>query len=164
MELINAEELLTELGIETQALTSGNFKDSGGLFRDISPDQEAILQSLVDEAYIDFVTVVATGRDMEEGRVRELADGRIYTGRQALANGLVDELGSLQDAIDKAADLGGIAGTPAVLEYETEPTFEDLIFGLAETMTQSEAEKAQATLQQLSSPQLEYRYIGAGTR
>ena len=78
--------------------------------------ERAILQEMVDDLYDQFVAVVAEGRKMEPDRVRRLADGRIYTGRQAKKLGLVDEMGTQEDAVNAAAQLAGIAGKPAVHE------------------------------------------------
>ncbi len=74
-------------------------------------------QTILDETYDSFVAIVAAGRNMDEASVRELADGSVYTGRQALDNGLVTALGYEEDAIAKAAELGGISGEPRIVEY-----------------------------------------------
>jgi ClpP class serine protease len=77
-----------------------------------------------------------------------------------LANGLVDELGDQDVAIDKAADLGGISGEPRIVEYERIPTFEDLLFGLSTQLDRSQSEEINELIQEFSTPTLEYRYIG----
>ena len=76
-----------------------------------------------NDSYYRFVDIVSEGRKLDRATVRELADGRIYTGRQAKTVGLVDEFGSLQDAIDHAAELGGIHGTPRTVEYQPQRNF-----------------------------------------
>jgi len=89
-------------------------------------------QAIIDEAYDQFVGVVAEGRSMSREDVRQLADGRVYTGRQALELGLIDELGNLPDAIQLAADLGGIEGEPRIKEYRRRPSVWDVfMFQLA---------------------------------
>jgi protease-4 len=157
--VINAQGLLQDIGVEVTTVTSGPNKDFGNPWGELTEEQRAILQTLVDESYAEFVRVVAEGRDIPEAEVRALADGRIYSGRQALALGLVDELGDLEEAIGKAADLGGISGEPRVIEYEHEPTLSQLLFGVSSQYSQSEAERVQAVLDELSAPSLEYRYV-----
>ncbi|MCP4428122.1 MAG: signal peptide peptidase SppA, partial [Chloroflexi bacterium] len=108
-----------------------------------------------------FVQIVADGRNMDIETARELADGRIYSGRQAEANGLVDELGNLNDAIVKAAELGGISsGKPRIVEYEHIPSFSDLLLGVGSRLNQSEADKVFDIVAEFTTPTLEYRYVG----
>lgn len=157
--VINAQGLLEDIGVEVTTVTSGPNKDFGNPWADLTPQQREILQALVDESYNEFVRIVAEGRGLPEEEVRALADGRIYSGRQALALGLVDELGDLEEAIAKAADLGGIRGEPRIVEYEHEPTLSQLLFGVSSRLGESEAERVQAVLDELSAPSLEYRYV-----
>lgn len=89
-----------KLGIRPQVIKSGAFKDAGSPFRDMTEAERALFQKMIDEAYAQFVGVVATGRDMAPAAVRKVADGRILTGNQAKAAGLVDELGDLETAYD----------------------------------------------------------------
>ena len=83
-------------------------------------------EGITDEIYEGFVEVVAQARDLPLDKVRELADGSIYTGRQAQKLGLVDDVGTLDDAIAKAAELGGIEGEPRVIELRPTPSLLDL--------------------------------------
>jgi len=117
-QFINVEGFAEEYGIRAVTIKSGKFKDTGNPFREFTAAERELWQSIVDEAYAEFVQIVATGRSMAEADVREVADGRICTGRQAREMGLVDELGYLQDAIDRAAELGGIEGEPRIVEYK----------------------------------------------
>ncbi len=121
-QFINVEEFSEEYGVTAVTITSGKFKDVGNPFREFTEADEELLQAIVDEAYDGFVAIVAEGRGMEEAAVREMADGRICTGKQAQEANLVDELGYLPDAIDRAAEVGGIQGEPRIIEYENEPT------------------------------------------
>ena len=84
--------------------------------RDVTENERAILQGMVDDMYDQFVDVVARGRNMDRDQVLALADGRVFTGRQALEAGLVDEMGNYYDAVAKAAELAGIEGEPEVYE------------------------------------------------
>lgn len=160
-QIITAEELLNDVGVDVVIITSGENKSIGSPFREMTPEQIAIFQELVDESFDDFVQVIVDGRGLSESAVRELADGRIYSGRQAVANGLVDELGTLQDAIDKAATLGGITGTPRIIEYQHTASFTALLSGFSAQASQSEAEQLLQTVQTLTTPVLEYRFVGS---
>lgn len=91
--------LLDKAGIKTQTITSGKNKAMGSSTEKLTSEQREILQSLIDEAYDQFVGIVAEGRDLKESKVRELADGRIYTAKQAEKLGLVDEIGTFNDAV-----------------------------------------------------------------
>ncbi|MFQ5610654.1 MAG: signal peptide peptidase SppA [Anaerolineae bacterium] len=155
-QFINIEGFLEEHGIEATAITSGKFKDTGSLFRDMTEEDRALWQAIIDEAYDDFVAIVAEGRDMAEEEVRALADGRVYTGRQAKAAGLVDELGNLPDAIERAAELGGIEGTPRLVEYDEPPTVFEALFGAFQRPTP--VEELQSLLHLEVGPNLMYLY------
>ncbi len=91
--------LLDKYGIETETITSGDNKAMGSSVEPMTKEQKEIFQSLVDEAYEQFVGIVAEGRNMSVKEVKKLADGRIYTAQQALDNGLIDQIGTLEDAI-----------------------------------------------------------------
>lgn len=117
-QFLNVEQFSEEYGITAITVKSGEFKDTGNPFREFTEAEEALWQEIIDEAYAAFVKVVADGRAMSEEDVRAIADGRICTGQQAQAMGLVDSLGYLPDAIDRAAELGGIEGEPRIIEYE----------------------------------------------
>ena len=91
IELPKVVELLQKVGVEIRTLTSGELKDIGSPFRDLSGEETELLNNLITESYDQFVQTVATGRKMSVEEVRQLADGRIYSGVQAKANGLVDE-------------------------------------------------------------------------
>lgn len=99
MESVNITGLLDEYGIEFNTIKSGPYKDIMSPTREMTEEERAILQSMIDESYDEFVQIIASGRDMSEDEVRAIADGRIYSGKQALELNLVDELGSLDDTI-----------------------------------------------------------------
>ncbi len=113
----NIEGFMEEYGIDVETVKSGGNKDSGSFFRDLTTEERQIWQEIIDEAYDVFVQIIAEGRQLDEATVRELADGRVYTGQQALELGLIDNLGNLQDVIDRAAELGGIDGEPRIIDY-----------------------------------------------
>lgn len=160
MTLFNAEELIDEIGVDVVLLTSGPNKSMGSTWDELTPEHQEILEALIDETYEDFVQIVADGRGMDVATVRELADGRIYSGRQAADNGLVDELGNLDDAIAKAAELGGISGEPRIVEYEHLPGLSQLLLGVSALATQSETDRIVDMMGEFMTPTLEYRYVG----
>lgn len=105
LEYVNLAGLADKVGVEPVIVKSGKLKDMGSPFRDLTSEERRVLQAMIDEAYGDFVAAVANGRDMSESDVRTLADGRIYTGRQAKSNGLVDRLGGRSAAYREIARL-----------------------------------------------------------
>ena len=119
MEFANYEELLKKIGWQNIVVKSGRFKDIGSPNRPMSAADRQLLQTMIDDVQSQFVDAVAQGRNLSPEQVKEVADGRIMTGRQALAAGLVDQLGGLETAIDLAADLAGIVDPKVV--YPLEP-------------------------------------------
>ncbi|MEI3606378.1 signal peptide peptidase SppA [Pseudogracilibacillus sp. SE30717A] len=99
MENINYSELAENYGVHFNTIKSGKHKDIMSPSREMTKEEREILQSIIDEMYDDFVQVIVDGRGMSEAKVREVGDGRIYTGRQAKEVGLVDELGDFDDAL-----------------------------------------------------------------
>jgi protease IV len=125
----NWQELYRKVGIQQETIKSGPYKDIGSPARPLSGEEKELLQGMVNDIYEQFVTVVANGRKMDEKKVRTLADGRIYTGRQAKELGLVDDLGNLYDAIDIAAQMAGITDKPEIKEFGKIGTWEKLLGG-----------------------------------
>lgn len=162
MTVYDATELMEKVGLQVNAITSGENKAIGSTFAEMTPQQEDILQSLIDESYAEFVRVISEGRDMRQEDVLALADGRVYSGEQAFENGLVDQLGNFNDAIAKAAELGGIQGEPNVIEYERIPTVREMLTGFSSQIGKTEAERAMELFSEFTAPTLEYRYIGPG--
>ena len=117
--VINIEGLLEKLGIQIEIFKGGKYKDMYWGFRELTPEEEEIMQGMIDEYYEQFVDVVAEGRELSREEVRNLATGQIYTGTKAKELGLVDELGDLDTAIDLAAELAGIE--TAIVEYYQPP-------------------------------------------
>jgi len=117
--VINIKELLDKLGIQIEMFKGGKYKDMYWGFRELTPEEQEIMQALIDEYYEDFVAVVAEGRGLSKEEVRSLATGQIYTGTQAKELGLVDELGDLDTATDLAMELAGIE--TAMVEYYQPP-------------------------------------------
>ncbi len=104
----NLERLLDKVGVSFKVIKSGPYKDILAFDRELTPPEADILQQLIDVSYGQFVRTVAQGRNLAEEAVREFADGRIFTGEQALALGVVDRLGGEEDARRWAAELAGL--------------------------------------------------------
>lgn len=115
-------------GIDYYVSKSGEFKDMGGNWRGLTDEEKEYADTVVMETYEEFVTQVADGRSLSRSEVKELADGRVYTGIKAKELGLVDEFGNLYDAIDKAAELGGVQGEPKVV-YMNKVSLSSLLLG-----------------------------------
>jgi protease-4 len=132
MQLNNIEELMKKVGVKGYNIKSGVNKDIGSPFQPLSAEGREILQGLVDNVYGQFVTAVAKGRGMDESQVRKLADGRVYSGAQAKELGLVDQFGTLDDAIEAVAQRAGLAPNPAIFysQPEQERWWERVFFGV----------------------------------
>jgi protease-4 len=157
-EFPNASGLLEKVGVNFVVITSGPRKDIGSPYREMTESERAYWQTIVDEAYQGFVAIVAEGRHKSVDEVKPLADGSVYTGRQALQLGLVDQLGYEADAIAKAAELGGISGKPRIVEYKHAPTFLDLLNNMSQSraLVPSLAE----VMDLIGHPALSARWIG----
>lgn len=127
MVLPNFSELMDKIGISEVALTSGVMKDAGSPFRDLSKEERAYFESIVMDLYDQFVADVSASRGLPVDYVENLADGRAYTGRQALDLGLVDFLGSINDAIDILCDITGIDEPLYVEQPEPEASLLDML-------------------------------------
>jgi protease-4 len=127
MEFTNIEELFKKIGIKGVVVKSGEHKDIGSPFREMTPEEKKILQEVIDNVHQQFIQAVAKGRKMDQAKVVEIADGRILSGEQAKQIGLVDELGNLQDAIDVTAKLVGIEGKPNLLYPKRRLSLWDLL-------------------------------------
>jgi protease-4 len=127
METANVEGLLQKIGVEGVVIKSGKFKDVGSPLRKMSEEERGLMQAVMDDVHKQFIEAVAEGRSMELTEAQALADGRIFTGRQAKAVKLVDDLGNLDDAIQLAADTAGIEGEPKIVEPRRRFSVRDLL-------------------------------------
>jgi len=135
MPLSNIQALLKKLGLKAVIIKSGKFKDIGSPTHEMTGEERNILQASVDDVHDQFIEAVAAARKMPVNRVRTLADGRIYTGRQALKEGLVDRLGGFEDAMRLLAERAGIQGEPKIVyEKEERGLLYRLIRGNAESL------------------------------
>lgn len=111
----NVEELMKKIGVSSYVVKSGKFKDIGSPTRKMTEEEKALVQGIVDDIYDQFVEVIAANRKIPLQNIIKLADGRVFSGRQAKELGLVDGLGGLQDAVNLAASLAGLEGKPDVV-------------------------------------------------
>lgn len=154
MEFTNLEDLLKKIGVKGFVLKSGEHKDIGSPFREMSPEEKKILQDVVNNTHQQFIEAVATGRKLDRAKVAEIADGRIFTGEQAKQLGLVDRLGDLQDTIDMAAQMVGIVGKPSVIyPPKKKLSIWDLLFSdMASALIENLKEKGFELSYRLSAP------------
>lgn len=133
VESLNVEELFQKLGLRSTVVKSGKHKDIGSPLRKMTREEQRLLQGVLDSVHEQFICAVAEGRKLPLEKVRSLADGRIFSGDQAKALGLVDGLGNLQDTIAMAAQMAGIKGEPSVI-YPEKKRFSILDLLLQETI------------------------------
>jgi len=132
MEFPNAEELFRKVGVGWEVVASADHKDLGGYARALSPEDREILEGLVSDVHEQFVEVVSENRNLDLQTVRGLADGRVFTGRQANELGLVDGLMTLPETIDLAGRMAGLGADPRVVRpREPRVGLFDLIGGLS---------------------------------
>lgn len=115
-------DLYHKVGVSAKVVKSGPYKDMLSTYRALSPEEQALLQDVIDDSHEQFIDVVAAARGKPREEVRTIGDGRIMTGRQALGCGLVDLLGGLETAVERAAKLAGIEGKPRVLPMQLRQT------------------------------------------
>ena len=127
MEIPNIEKLMDKIGIRTEVIKSGRHKDIASAFRSMGKEEREILQGVMDNVHEQFIRAVAEGRKMKVEELRKIADGRIFTGEQAKTYGLVDELGTLEDAIKTAADLAGMKEEPEVVSKKDKLSVFDIL-------------------------------------
>ena len=115
MHHASIEELMKKIGISSSVIKSGKFKDIGSPTRKMSPEEISLIQGIVDDIYDQFVQVIAQNRNIPLQDILQLADGRIFTGRQAKQLGLVDDLGGFREAVMLAGKLAGLEGKPKLV-------------------------------------------------
>ncbi len=125
----NYAKLMDKLGLQMDVIKSGKYKDSGSPFRKMTEADKKYFYGVVENSYDQFLHVVAKQRKLPVDKLKKFADGRVFTGEQALKLGLVDTLGSLEDAISIAAKLGGIEGKPDVVEARKPRSLADMLLG-----------------------------------
>jgi protease-4 len=158
VSLLNYEEGLDKLGLRQFVYKSGEFKDIGSPAREPTEGDEQIFQALVDQAYQGFVDVIAEGRNLPREEVLRIADGRIYTGKQALDLKLIDELGGLDEAIEGAKSLAGLQDA-LVVRYRSADSLRDILVGAATQSRQQADPLGLRAITEPQAPKLEYRLV-----
>lgn len=153
-EFLQVKDALEKLGISLKTIKAGKLKDAGSPTKTMTEDDRAYFQALMDGVHRQFMDVVARERKMSPEKVRELADGRVFTGEQAVELGLVDTLGTFEDALRIAAGIAGINGEPSIVKERRRQGWWDTMFGSAgETLRDIKQEL-------LDRPALSYRFAG----
>ena len=151
-QFMHVNQLLDKIGVTSTPIKSGQMKDAGSPFRSSTAEDKRYFQEMIDDIYDQFVTTVAIERKLEKSLVKKYADGRVFTGRKAYELKLIDTLGTYQDAIKIAAQLGEIYGTPRVIKERKRERFSDMVFGEVRSgLTQMKNEL-------LYQPIVQYRY------
>lgn len=127
MEIPNIEGLMSKIGVTTEVIKSGKHKDMASAFRKMGVEERELLQGVMDNVHEQFIRAVAAGRKLKVEDVRLIADGRIFSGEQAKTQKLVDELGTLEDAVKKTAELVGISGEPDLVEKKEKASIMELL-------------------------------------
>ena len=132
MQFTQMKGLYEKVGLEHQTIKSGQFKDTGSPFRELTEQERVVLQATVDDVYNQFVDAIfeSRGNLLTRAEVVELADGRIFSGKQALDSKLLDQLGNLPDAIKIAGQLAGIEGKPRVVRKERKVSLFEQLLGV----------------------------------
>ncbi len=128
-EFLNFNQLFNKIGIGSTTVKSGKFKDTGSPYRPFSEADKKYFQETIDDVYQQFLNVVETERKLSPAKAKELADGRVFTGKKAYEVGLIDTLGTYEDAISIAADLAGISGTPRLIKERKKEKLLDVLMG-----------------------------------
>ncbi len=143
------EELMRKIGIKFEVIKAGEVKDMASPFREMSPQERALLQAMIDDVHLQFMEAVSEGRNIPLDSVKLFADGRVFSGRQAYQLKLVDKLGTQDDAVMMAGDMAGLKETPKVIrEKKRRPSIFDLLAESAETLS---------NLNKSSQTKLEYK-------
>jgi len=114
-EWVNYADLMEWAKLKDVVFKTGEFKDTGSPSRALTENERKYFQGLIDDMYVQFLEAVASGRKLDLQEVRSLADGRVFTGRDAKGRKLIDEIGNFQDAVDLTAKLAGISGKPRLI-------------------------------------------------
>lgn len=154
LEFGNLEGLFQKVGLKLEVIKSGLYKDIGSPARALTPEEKTMLQASIDDAYSQFFEAVRAGRHMDADKLHALADGRIFTGRQAKEAGLVDELGDEEDAIQAAIRLANLPDKPYILS-ENRRSFSALLERVATRGSLSLVDSVQDAV---AGARVEYRW------
>lgn len=150
---LNFEPLMKKIGVEETTMKTGKFKDIGSPFRKTTEEDKRYFHMVLNDVYDQFVDAIVEERDLEREQVLKYADGRVFTGRQAMKYGFVDTLGTMEDAVSIAAELGGVHGKPNIVKEKKRKAFFERLIGDAA------AEATKIGQDFLQQPVLQYRFI-----
>ncbi|HPN09780.1 MAG TPA: signal peptide peptidase SppA [Syntrophales bacterium] len=128
MHLVNAQELMHKIGVKSSVIKSGKYKDIGSPAREMTPEERALLQGVIDDMNEHFLEIIVRERKMSGEKVKAIADGRIFSGRQAKQVGLVDELGDFNHAVQLAGKLAGMKEKPELVYTTKKKSFWEVLF------------------------------------
>jgi protease-4 len=149
MEFPNVQELFKKIGLDTVVVKSGKYKDLGSPVRPMSKEERRLLQGMIEDVYQQFVNAVAAGRNLPAEQVRQVADGRIFSGKQAKKLGLVDELGGLEHTVELAARLTGLGKDFIRLEEQKQFELSEFLSGISRVPALAGMSKSTTSLQYL---------------
>jgi protease-4 len=150
MAFSNVEELIQKIGLKPMVIKAGKFKDAGSIVRPMLEEENLLLQSVVDDVHMQFIEAISNGRKLSVEEVKKVADGRIFSGRQAMEYKLVDQLGGFEDSLEYLQKVMGLTERPKVVFPEKETSLLDLI------LKNGWAGKLNQTLGQFSYPKLQF--------
>lgn len=153
-EFLQLREAMDKLGIDVKTIKSGKLKDAGSSSKKMNSDEEKYFQTLMDDVHRQFISVVERERKLNHKDVVEIADGRVFTGEQAVTMHLVDTIGTFEDAIKIAGGLAGIDGEPSLVREREKKSFFDRMFG---EVSEHVKDLTQTVFQK---PVLSYRFTG----
>lgn len=158
MNLMNFKELAQKLGINQNIIKSGELKDAGNPFRELNEADREYFQEIVNDSYQQFLEVVSVSRKIEKEKLKEYANGRVFTGRQAKEIGLVDSLGTFEDAVRIAGRMGGIEGEPVIVR---ERERRNLIERILDTYSDNNLKSVKDDLKSefMEQPILQYKFV-----
>lgn len=157
VNIMNYEELADKIGISQTIFKSGELKDAGNPMRQLNEKDKEYFQSIVMDSYDQFLSVVSKERRMDKEKLKEYADGRVFTGRQSLEIGLIDSLGTFEDAIAIAGRMAGIDGEPTIVKERERST---LIERILDSFSNSELKsiKEEIKNEYINQPLLQYKF------
>lgn len=155
MEFPQARELMDRVGVDVEVIKSAEFKDAGSPYRPLGAEDREVLQGLIHDVYAQFVDAVAEERHLTVEETRRLADGRVFSGRQALEAGLVDQIGNLNDALAAVGRMAGLGDEPRTVwpQKKSRITPLDLILGRG---TAASLARLIRPLEQAGGPRLQF--------
>jgi protease IV len=158
LNLMSFKDLADKIGIKETTIKSGELKDAGNPFRNLTTQDSLYFQEIIDDSFRQFFEVVATERKIDREELKSIANGRVYTGSQALNLGLVDELGTFEDVVKYTADLVGIEGDPPLVREKRQKGFFTI---LLEGMTKSDFDDITTEVKEeyIDAPLLQYKFV-----